>query len=201
MPVRPDPPADFEYLLDEMIAFPERRAEITARIHSDCARQRAVLVLDMCGFTSTTQRLGVVPFLLMIHRMRRLCDPCFREHGGEFVEAHADNLLFLFPTPSEAIAAGRAAHACIADLNPMLPEDEQLYCSIGIGFGEILCISPGHIQGSEVNLAAKLGEDIAQRGQILLTAAARAATSAEILTREAAVSISGLELRYYELLP
>jgi len=191
----------FECLLDEMIDFPERREEITARIHAGYARSTAVLVLDMCGFTRTTHRLGIIAFLLMIHRMRRICDPCFRELGGEFVEANADNLLYLFPSPGEAIAASRAAQAHIARVNEMLPEDERLYCSIGIGAGEILCIGPGHIQGNEVNLAAKLGEDIAGEGQILLTVAARAATAQDVETREAAVSIAGLELRYHEVVP
>lgn len=201
MPARSDPPADFESLLEEMIAFPERRAEITARIHTDCARQKAVLALDMCGFTRTTQRHGVVAFLLMIHRMRRLCDPRFREHGGEFVKANADNLLYLFPAPGNAIAASRAVHTQIAGINETLPEEERLHFSIGIGFGEVLCISPGYIQGDEVNLAAKLGEDVACRGQILLTAGARLATPVEVATREAAVRIAGLDLQYYEVVP
>ena len=199
MPARSDIPADFARLLDEMIEFPERRVEITARIHAGYARRKAVLVLDMCGFTRTTQRLGIVAFLLMIHRMRRICDPCFHAHGGEFVEANADNLLYLFSTPGEAIAASRAVEAHIASVNETLPEDERLYCSIGIGSGEVLCIGPGHIQGNEVNLAAKLGEDIADKGQILLTMAAREATPADVVTREATVSIAGLELRYHEV--
>lgn len=200
MPARSDIPPDFERLLDEMIEFPDRRGEITARIHAGYSHRKAVLVLDMCGFTRTTQRLGIIAFLLMIHRTRRICDPCFREHGGEFIEANADNLLYLFPTPGEAIAASRAAEGRIFQINETLPYEERLYCSIGIGFGEILCIGPGHVQGNEVNLAAKLGEDIADKGQILLTAAARAETPPEVVTREAAVSIAGLELRYHEVL-
>ncbi len=200
MAARSDIPPDFERLLDEMIEFPDRRGEITARIHAGYSRRKAVLVLDMCGFTRTTHRLGIVAFLLMIHRTRRICDPCFREHGGEFIEANADNLLYLFATPGDAIAASRAASARAVATNETLPEDERLFCSIGIGFGEILCIGPGHVQGSEVNLAAKLGEDIAHKGQILLTAAARVETPPDMPTREAAVTIAGLELRYYEVL-
>ena len=201
MPSRTDLPADFESLLDEMIDFPARREEITARIHTGYARPKAVLVLDMCGFTRTTQRLGIIAFLLMIHRMRRICDPCFREHGGEFVEANADNLLYLFSTPGEAVAASRSAQALIARVNEGLPDEERLYCSVGIGSGDVLCIGPGHIQGNEVNLAAKLGEDIAEQGQILLTVSARAAVPEDVVTREAAVSVAGLELRYHEVVP
>ena len=200
MPSRSDIPADFERLIEEMIEFPERRAEISARIHAGYARRMAILVLDMCGFTRTTQRLGIVAFLLMIHRMRRICDVCLRQYGGEFVEANADNLLYLFPTPGEAIAAGRAAHARLAEINESLPDGERLECAIGIGWGEIFCIAPGHIHGNEVNLAAKLGEDIAENHQILITDAARADAPAEVLTREATASISSIELRYHEVL-
>lgn len=200
MPSRSDIPADFERLMEEMIEFPERRAEISARIHAGYARRMAILVLDMCGFTRTTQRLGIVAFLLMIHRMRRICDVCFLEYGGEFVEANADNLLYLFPTPGEAIAAGRAAHARLGEINESLPDGERLECAIGIGWGEILCIAPGHIHGNEVNLAAKLGEDIAENRQILITDAARADAPAEVLTREATARISSIELRYHEVL-
>lgn len=199
MPARSDIPADFERLLDEMIEFPERREGITARIHGGYSRRRAVLVLDMCGFTQTTQRLGIVAFLLMIHRMRRICEPCFLEHGGEFVDANADNLLYLFSTPGAAITACHETHARIAATNQTLPAEERLFCAIGIGFGDILCLGPEHIQGSEVNLAAKLGEDIAGSGQILLTAAARAETPAAVRTREASVNVSGLALVYHEV--
>ena len=199
MPARSDIPADFERLLDEMIEFPERREEITARIHAGWSRRKAILVLDMCGFTRTTQRLGIVAFLLMIHRMRRICEPCFLEHGGEFVDANADNLLYLFPAPGAAITACHEAHARIAAVNRTVPAEEQLFCAIGIGFGDILCLGPEHIQGNEVNLAAKLGEDIAENGQILLTSAARAETPGDVRTREASVSVSGLALVYHEV--
>jgi class 3 adenylate cyclase len=199
MPQRSDLPPDFERLLDEMIEFPERREEITARIHAGYSRRKAVLALDMCGFTRTTQRLGIVAFLLMIHRMRRLVEPCFLEHGGEFVDARADNLLYVFDTPAEALAASLEAETRTAVVNENLAIEERLFCAIGIGFGEILYLGSGLIQGNEVNLAAKLGEDIAGNGQILLTTAAREALPADLPAREAGVSVSGLELVYHEI--
>ena len=200
MPARPDIPADFERMLDEMIAFPERQKKISARIHAEYGRRMAVLVLDMCGFTQTTQTHGIVAFLLMIHRMRRVCDRVFPGYEGEFVEANADNLLYLFPTPGEAIAACRAVHACLREMNEILPDDERLDCAIGIGWGDILCIAPGHIHGNEVNLAGKLGEDVAKSGQILITDAARADVPGEVRTREGSARIACVEIRYHEVM-
>ena len=72
-----DLPVEFERLLDEMIDFPERRAAVAAHIQDHYSRRRAVLVLDMCGFSRTTQAVGIVAFLTMIRRMRRICEPCF----------------------------------------------------------------------------------------------------------------------------
>jgi adenylate cyclase len=49
-----------------------------------------------------------------------------------------------------------------------------------------------------VNLACKLGEDIAGKGEILLTAAAKAELEpSPIATREEAISISGISLVYH----
>jgi class 3 adenylate cyclase len=60
-------------------------------------------------------------------------------------------------------------------MNAVLPNDRDLYGSIGIGYGDLLVVSDGDLFGSEMNLASKLGEDIAAKMQILLTAQAFAA--------------------------
>jgi adenylate cyclase len=195
-----DVPVEFERLLDEMIDFPERREAVAAHIHGHYSRQRAILVLDMCGFSRSTQAVGIVAFLTMIRRMRRICEPCFREHGGEFVDADADNLLYLFPSAPEAITAAREARRRLAGANQALPRDQHLFCAIGIGWGDVLCIGDGHVHGNEVNLAFKLGEDIATDGQILVTAAAHAVAPDCGASHEARVTISGIELVYHEIL-
>jgi class 3 adenylate cyclase len=51
--------------------------------------------------------------------------------------------------------------------------------------------------GSEVNLAAKLGEDVADRGEILLTAAARAELPREDSFAACSGEVSGIQLTYY----
>ena len=192
--------AHLEQLLDLIIAQPERGEELTAELHAKFSRRKAILVLDMCGFSRTTQQRGIVTFLLMIRRMRLICEPCFGEHGGELLKAEADNLLYSFDSAAEAVAAAREAHRRIADANDLHPADDHLFCAIGIGFGEVLWIAPDEMHGQELNLASKLGEDIARDGQTLLTTGARAAIDAMLPTRETTVLISGLELTYHELI-
>ena len=88
----------------------------------------------------------------------------------------------------------------LAKVNATLPRDDHLFCAIGIGFGEVLCLSECNVHGYEVNLAFKLGEDVAQDGQLLLTEAAYAAIDAAAHPARAKVAaVSGLELRYFEL--
>lgn len=81
-------------------------------------------------------------------------------------------------SPAEAVAAAREIVRLLGSVNLLLPEDCRLHASIAIGYGRILNIDEDDLYGDEVNLASKLGEDIAGRGAILLTEAAKAQTNA-----------------------
>jgi hypothetical protein len=72
--------------------------------------------------------------------------------------------------------------------------------AIGIGYGSLLAIGEHDLYGDEMNLACKLGEDLAQRGEVLLTPAAYAEMLAEPWQFEALeYVISGLPLTAYRL--
>lgn len=191
--------ARLDALLSRIIQEPERRSEITAEIERDFTQRCSVLVLDMSGFTRTTQLHGIVEFLMMIHQMRLMSLPTIQACGGELVKAEADNLYCLFPTVADAVRASRAIVDRLNTVNVLLPADRRLYASIGIGFGDILVLEKEDLYGDEVNLTSKLGEDVAQGGQILLTEAARAELDASVTTTLERVSISGLVLHYHAL--
>jgi class 3 adenylate cyclase len=198
---RPTSPgrAEFEALLGELIERPYDREMIERRIEERFTQERAVMVLDMTGFSRTTQIRGVVPYLLMIHQMRLLASPEVEEHGGTAIAAEADNLLCLFPTVDEALSASRHITDALRAANLVLPGDFELYVSIGLGYGPILNIDDEQIAGNELNLASKLGEDVADLGEVLLTEAARAKLESSESFEEHLVSISGLEVKYYRL--
>lgn len=191
--------AQLDALLSRMIEEPERRSEITADIERDFTVRRAALVLDMSGFSRTTQRHGIVEFLLMIHQMRLLAVPAIEACGGALVKAEADNLYCLFESSGDAVRAAREIMTRLNTVNVLLPADRRLYASIGVGFGEVLVLDGEDLFGDEVNLASKLGEDVAQGGEILLTEAARADLDPAIVTTPDRVSISGLALTYHAL--
>lgn len=189
---------NLERLLGEMIEHPERRAEIMRGVEEVFGQDKTVMVLDMSGFSRTTQRHGIVSFLLMIHQMKLIVKPCVETHGGVLVKTEADNLFCLFDTVDDGVRAAQEITNRLSTANLMLPEDRRLYASIGIGAGRILSIADEDVFGDEINLASKLGEDLASQGEILLTAAARAQLqNANIETREETVSISGLALSYF----
>lgn len=190
-------------LLDAMIAHPEQRARITAQIDRDFGEVRAVLVLDMSGFSVTTQKHGITCFLLMIHQLRAIAKPAVEEAGGLVVKAEADNLYCMFEDVHEAIAAARDINSRLRTLEPVI-SGCPIVVSIGIGYGRILNIDEEDMFGDEVNLASKLGEDVAKAGEILLTEAASArARELGIATRECGrdTHASSLVLARFELAP
>lgn len=197
----PEPPlnthARLDALLSRIIEEPERRQEISQEIARDFTQRRAVLVLDMSGFSRTTQLHGVVTFLMMIHQMRLLAVPTIQAFGGKLVKAEADNLFCLFDSVDTAVKASREIITRLNTVNVLLPGDRRLYASIGVGWGDILVLEDEDLFGDEVNLSSKLGEDVAQGGQILLTEAARAELDASVVTTPERVSVSGLVLNYH----
>lgn len=198
VPLRRNSCAELERLLERMIERPNAQAELAAELDERFAETRAVLVLDMSGFSRATRRGDVVPFLLMIHRMKRLATPLVEANRGVVVKAQADNLYCLFEDVPGAVAAARAIVAGLEAASAALPETRRLYASIGIGFGRILNIDEEDMWGDEVNLACKLGEDVAGRGEILLTEAACAAAP-ELDSAPLGCTVSGLALAYFKL--
>lgn len=187
-------------LLDEMIEAPDRIADLARTIEQVFCETRAIMVLDMSGFSRTTQRHGIAAFLLMVHQMKRLALPEIEDKGGLLVKAEADNLYCLFDRTDDAVRAGRAIVRQLNAANLILPEARRLYASIGIGYGNVLNIDDSDLFGDEMNLTCKLGEDIAQRSEILLTEGAHATlTLRNIETRPEQLSISGLALNYHKL--
>ena len=67
-------------------------------------------------------------------------------------------------------------------VNRSRPEDERFRFSYGIGYGDVIELE-GDVFGLEVNMASKLGEDLAKPGEALLTPAAAAGLDPRTLRR------------------
>ncbi len=183
----------FSALLDTLIAAsPERRPAIEHMLLETFQRRKAVLALDLSGFTLSVRRDGILAYLCQIRRMHKLTRPLVLAHGGSVVKNEADNLLAVFDNVSDAVAAALA----MAQASATEGVAPALSFSVGIDVGDILLIDQVDCFGDAVNLAYKLGEDIAQPGEVLLTRQAQSAVAADLSLSftEMQISISGLAL-------
>jgi len=192
-----DDGAELWRLLDARNEHPESLPEIDAEIWRRFGHTAAVLVLDMCGFSRLTMRYGITHFLGMIRRLVTIVRPLITEAGGRVVKTEADNVFAIFDDVPQALAAARSIQRNLDAANTFLPEDWDLHAGIGIGYGPLLMIGEHDLFGSEMNVASKLGEDVAERGQILLSVAARERVDSESDAAELSVDLSGLTLRAF----
>jgi class 3 adenylate cyclase len=186
-------------LLQERNEHPERIAEIDQKIRDTFAEKHAIMVLDMSGFSRLTIRYGIIHFLAMIHRMNAIVTPAVEEHGGRVVKLDADDVFAVFPEVGKALDASVDILKRLEAVNTGLPDELDLYASMGIGYGELLNLGDDMF-GEQMNLASKLGEDLAHRSEILLTEAARQQIEGDAREFEQIeMSISGLHLTVYKI--
>lgn len=171
-PARRNTRQELERLLAARNEHPENLLEIDREIWSTFGATRAVWVLDMCGFSRLTLRHGITHFLAMINRLHAVVRPIVAANRGEVVKTEADNVFAVFPEVGAAVSAAREVQEHLEAANVYLPEDWDLHASIGVGFGEVLMVGDHDFYGSEINIASKLGEDVAGPGEVLLSDAA-----------------------------
>lgn len=163
----------------------------------------AVLVLDSTGFTRTTRSHGVPYYLALIVRLRQVGADIFRQHGAVRWRAHADNLGAEFETVDQAVGAAMALHGYFDNNAFEIDKGDRFGVCIGIGYGRMLLSIHDGMYGDEINLASKLGEDTATRGETLLTENAYAALVAQekYAADKRSVNLSGFALTHYALHP
>ncbi len=187
-------------LLAERNRDTAKHAEIDAAIEQAFVRTVSILVLDMCGFTSTTSRHGIIHFLAMVQRMEQAARPAIAANGGEVIKQEADNLFAVFANPKQALEGALDILRALDAMNAVQPAEHMLNVSLGIGFGATLVVAGTDLFGPEMNLACKLGEDIAGPSQILLSPAAKNALPPDhYLFQEKLVSVGGAEHSAFEL--
>lgn len=150
----------------------EERRAIEARLWQSYGRRCAVFISDLSGFSRLTHRHSIVHFLGLIHQCRKLLRPVIACYAGTLVKATADNVYAIFEEVPQAIDASIEMQRVLARYNADCPADRQIGLCIGVGYGEILVIDREDFYGHQLNLAFKLGEDVAQPGEVLVTAEA-----------------------------
>jgi class 3 adenylate cyclase len=156
---------EFRTLLGQyLIEGSEAAARIERNIWRRFGARKAVMVLDSVGFSRMTARHGII---FALARVRGLCDAAallVADSGGIVVKLEADNLFALFDEPGAAVIAAAAIQRHVGEA-----DDADLAVAIGIDWGRLLYIPGEDFFGEPINVASRLGEDLAIAGQILLT--------------------------------
>lgn len=133
---------------------------------------RAILVIDLSRFSVLTEKYGIVYNLAIIRRMQLVTRPIIELAGGIIIKFEADNCFAMFADVLSAIHAAISVNKAFLDLNVQALEQFEISVGIGIDYGEVLLIGGADYFGMTVNRASKLGEDLADAGEILVSEAA-----------------------------
>lgn len=183
---------------------PERRPELDSKSFPGLFCKRAVVFTDTADFTLRTARDGILHFLMVFDIVAGVAAKVVRGSGGELVKVEGDSLLLRYDDADDAVRGVLALDDAIQEYNQSRPENEQIHFSYGVGYGDILDTDEDMF-GLEVNLASKIGEDLAEPGEALLTPSAAAALEPGLLKRvvpyrivtfgRQAIPVSRLKLR------
>jgi len=187
----------FFALIDQVNACSgAERASAEAAVWDRFGVEKAIMALDMSQFSLTVRRDGIMSYLASIRRMQVVTDPIVRACGGEVVKYLADNLMAVFGRAGEAVRAAVRINHALADTQT------GIGVSIGIDYGRFLMVPGKDCYGDPINIAYKLGEDLARPGEILITAAARERLEPGFphALSEQPVSFSGLQITAYAVI-
>lgn len=162
----------------------EKRPELDCKSFPALFRKRAIVFTDTADFTLRTARDGILHFLMVFDAATGIARQCLKRTKGELVKVEGDSLLIRYDDADGACRGVLELDAALQNYNQGRPENEQVHFSYGIGYGDVLDLDEDMF-GLEVNLASKIGEDLAEPGEALLTPAAAATLSAELLQRVA----------------
>lgn len=195
------------------IEFEKLVADLAAAVDDDqlgLARKRiwdrfgasgATFITDMASFSSTARSLGICHFLKMIHRTRQIISPIIKKNAGILLKCDADNCYAYFSDASDAIRASFAINKALFEENLDRDLDEHIYLSVGIDYGDILLVGSSDFYGDPVNTSSKLGEDLAIKGETLVTerALAHSTFTVDENIERMVARISDIEIRYVRI--
>lgn len=177
----------------------DEREKIEALLWQEFGKVKAVLVMDMSGFSLLAHRHGIVHYLSLVRRMQLTSKPIIEKYRGQVVKFEADNCFAMFDDPLSAVRAAIALNTAFLALNVLTDDEFDIRVSIGIDYGDVLLIGGPDYFGNSVNYASKLGEDIGGPGEILVTAAAfkQIPETAGIQGHKLEIAIAGIPVEVY----
>lgn len=187
-------------LIEERLRPGAHADEIDDRINRLFGEEWCIVFTDMAGFSRRAARSGIIPFLVLIHQMDKICLPVIQRNAGFLLKKIADSHMILFRHPKEALKACVEMQQAIFRYNETAPDSDHIYLGCGIGWGHVLKLGDEDVYGVEVNFAAKLGEDLAGPYDVFLTPDAMKACGTSALAKFKKVPggrLGGTKLPYF----
>lgn len=175
--------------------------EVERRVWERHGTTCALLALDSSGMTRLSRSHGIVEFLTRYMEMRDVAERCLHRHRCLAWRCFADNLFAEFPTVDAALACALEIHDAVERSGIRVGGRDPFRVCIGIGYGRVLDDGAGGKMGEEMNVVAKLGEEVAEPGDTLLTEAAYAALQARdaVPLEKTAVRLAKLDAICYRV--
>jgi class 3 adenylate cyclase len=156
-----------------------------------CGEELAILVSDSAGFTRRTHEIGILPALTAVRRAYAQFKPIVAKHKGAVVSQKVDNLVAVYP---DALRAVRSA----VELRRAMRGQTIGFC-LGIDVGRVIRLTDD-VYGAPVNVASKLGEDLAGQDEILVTSeVARRVRGRIRVVYSRSTEIGGKEFELYKV--
>lgn len=194
---------EFVELIATLSASPDAEAQgkIKKTIWERYGTSGATFISDMANFSSTSRSLGICHFLKMIYRAREIVAPIIAANNGTLLKCDADNCYAYFPDTSDAIRSSFELDKKLFQVNQEHEIEEHIYLSVGIDYGDLLLIGNGEFFGDPVNTASKLGEDLAIKGETLVTERAldRSTFDVNENAERMVARISNIEISYVRI--
>jgi class 3 adenylate cyclase len=195
--------AEFDQLIGQLAAADDKDEQGTIRkaIWDRFGTTGVSFISDMAGFSSTSRSMGVTHFLKLIHRAREIIRPAIVANQGLFLKHDADNCYAFFESPGDAVRAALQINRELFHANQQRNLNEHIFLSVGIDYGELLLIGESDYYGDPVNTASKLGEDLAIRGETLVTERALHHTTISLSenVERIVARISDIEIAYVRI--
>lgn len=160
-------------LIEERLKPGADKAHIDGRIWDLFGEDWCVMFTDLSGFSRGVAKFGIIHFLQTIYESERLLIPVIEEHDGILLKVEGDSFMVIFRNVQKAILCATVMQRVLREYNTTKSDEEKVLLCVGLGYGRMLRIGDTDVYGAEVNAASKLGEDMAEAYDVLVTEAVK----------------------------
>jgi class 3 adenylate cyclase len=164
-----------ESLIQERLKLGTNKDLIDQRIWDLFGETWCVMFTDLSGFSRNVAKFGIIHFLQTIAEAERLLIPVIEEFDGILLKTEGDSFLVIFRNVNKGLSCAIKMQHTLKTHNQTKTEEERVLLCVGLGYGAVLRIGDSDVYGFEVNSASKLGEDLAEAGEILITESVKTA--------------------------